>query len=261
VILWLLEGCISAPATLRRSDMGSSFDPQDEQQDPLLTLFTPGDETVEDPAQERLEKSPPTHEAATGAPPAGESVLDEAQHSGVPGLLQVLGPGLITGASDDDPSGIGTYSQAGSQFGFGLLWLALFTFPLMIAVQETCARIGLHTGVGLGTSLRRKFPTWLVGVCIFALFVANTINIGADLGAVAAGGALLSGGHVSAALLVIPIGLAIVVMQLRLSYSLIFRIFKFLTLALFAYVITVFLVHPPLGTTLRATIVPHIEFG
>src|SRR4029077_14302586 len=84
-------------------------------------------------------------------------------------LLQVLGPGLVTGASDDDPSGIGTYSQAGSQFGFGVLWTAIFTFPMMLGVQEACARIALHTGVGLGTSLRRKFPTWLVGVCILAL--------------------------------------------------------------------------------------------
>src|SRR5476651_2914519 len=78
--------------------------------------------------------------------------------------IQKLGPGLITGASDDDPSGIGTYSQVGSQFGYGFLWTALFTFPLMVAVQESWARIALHTGVGLGTSLRRKFPTWLVGL-------------------------------------------------------------------------------------------------
>jgi NRAMP (natural resistance-associated macrophage protein)-like metal ion transporter len=243
------------------ADVKSDADSEDEQQDPLRTLFASGDEPAEDPPQEQLEKSPSTHEAATGTPPAGESVLEEARRGGVAGLLQVLGPGLITGASDDDPSGIGTYSQAGSQFGFGLLWLALFTFPLMIAVQEACARIGLHTGVGLGTSLRRKFPTWIVAVCICALFVANTINIGADLGAVAAGGSLLSGGHVPAILLVIPIGLMIVVMQLRLSYSLIFRIFKWLTLALFAYIITVFLVHPPLVATLRATIVPHIELN
>src|SRR6267143_5822002 len=79
--------------------------------------------------------------------------------------LKSLGPGLITGASDDDPSGIGTYSQAGSQFGFGVLWTALFTFPFMLTVQDTCARIALKTGVGLGTALRRRFPTSLVGVC------------------------------------------------------------------------------------------------
>src|ERR1700746_2122427 len=84
-------------------------------------------------------------------------------------FVQKLGPGLITGAGDDDPSGIGTYSQVGSQFGYGMLWTALFTFPLMAAVQELCARIALQTGVGLGTSLQRKFPSWLVGLCIIAL--------------------------------------------------------------------------------------------
>src|ERR1700730_8782625 len=90
------------------------------------------------------------------------------------GFVQLLGPGLITGASDDDPSGIGTYSQVGSQFGYGLLWLALFTFPLMSAVQELCARIALQTGIGLGASLRRKFPRWLVGISILGLLAANT---------------------------------------------------------------------------------------
>jgi Mn2+/Fe2+ NRAMP family transporter len=108
-------------------------------------------------------------------------------------VLRVLGPGLVTGASDDDPSGIGTYSQAGSQFGFWVLWTALFTFPMMLALQEACARIALHTGVGLGTSLRRKFPTWLVGGCILALFVANTINVGADLGHCGRDGVLATG--------------------------------------------------------------------
>src|SRR3954462_10214958 len=101
-----------------------------------------------------------------------------AKRSGSEGLLKRLGPGLITGASDDDPSGIGTYSQVGSQFGYGLLWTALFTYPLMAAVQELCGRIALQTGVGLGTALRRKFPNWLVGVCILALVIANTINLG-----------------------------------------------------------------------------------
>jgi NRAMP (natural resistance-associated macrophage protein)-like metal ion transporter len=175
-------------------------------------------------------------------------------------VLKVLGPGLITGASDDDPSGIGTYSQAGSQFGFGVLWTALFTFPLMLAVQEACARIALHTGVGLGTSLRRKFPTWLVGVCILALFLANTINVGADLGAVAAAGALLSRGHVSAVWLIPPIAVVILLLQYELSYKVIFRLFKFLTIALFAYVATVIVSHPPLLKTIESTLIPHIEF-
>jgi Mn2+/Fe2+ NRAMP family transporter len=167
---------------------------------------------------------------------------------------------LITGASDDDPSGIGTYSQAGSQFGFGVLWTALFTFPLMLAVQEACARIALHTGVGLGTSLRRKFPTWLVGTCILALFFANTINVGADLGAVAAAGSLLTRGHVSAVWLIPPIAVVILLLQYELSYKVIFRLFKFLTIALFAYVATVIVSHPPLLKTIESTVIPHIEF-
>jgi len=174
-------------------------------------------------------------------------------------VLRVLGPGLITGASDDDPSGIGTYSQAGSQFGFGVLWTAIFTFPMMLAVQEACARIALHTGVGLGTSLRRKFPTWLVGGCILALFVANTINVGADLGAVAAAGALLSGGHLSPVWLIPPIALVILLLQYELPYQVIFRVFKFLTIALFAYVATMIVAHPPLLKTIESTFIPHIE--
>jgi NRAMP (natural resistance-associated macrophage protein)-like metal ion transporter len=174
-------------------------------------------------------------------------------------LLRILGPGLITGASDDDPSGIGTYSQAGSQFGFGVLWTAIFTFPMMLAVQEACARIALHTGVGLGTSLRRRFPTWLVGVCILALFIANTINVGADLGAVAAAGALLSGGHLSPVWLIPPIAVVILLLQYELPYQVIFRVFKFLTIALFAYVATMIVSHPPVLKTIESTFIPHIE--
>jgi NRAMP (natural resistance-associated macrophage protein)-like metal ion transporter len=175
--------------------------------------------------------------------------------------LKILGPGLITGASDDDPSGIGTYSQAGSEFGFGTLWTALFTFPLMVAVQEACARIALQTGVGLGKSLRRKFPTVLVGACIAALFVANSLNIGADLEAVAAGLSLLSREHVSPVWLLAPITLLVGYLQFHLTYGRIFRIFRLLTLALFAYVVTVIVIRPNPGTTLIATVAPHISFS
>jgi NRAMP (natural resistance-associated macrophage protein)-like metal ion transporter len=194
---------------------------------------------------------------ATGGPTI--SSLEEARARGPLGLLQLLGPGLITGASDDDPSGIGTYSQVGSQFGYGLLWTALFTFPLMAAFQELCARIALQTGVGLGVSLRRKFPSWLVGLCVLALFVANTINLGADLGAVAAGGQMLSGGYLQHAWLVVPAALLVLGIQVFLSYAMVFRIFKWLTVTLFAYVFTAFIVHPPLLPVLAATFVPHLE--
>src|SRR5581483_4734812 len=146
-----------------------------------------------------------TGDAATGGPVAGRTTLDQARRKGLIGWLQVLGPGLVTGASDDDPSGIGTYSQVGSQFGYGLLWTALFTFPLMAAVQELCARIALQTGVGLATALRRKFPAWLVGGCVILLFVANAINLGADLGAIAAGFGLLTHGVVTGVWVVIAV--------------------------------------------------------
>ena len=189
------------------------------------------------------------------------TTLDAAKRKGLLGYLQLLGPGLITGASDDDPSGIGTYSQVGSQFGYGLLWLALFTFPLMSAVQELCARIALQTGVGLGASLQRKFPRWLVGFAIVGLLAANTFNVGADLGAVAAAGSLLSRGALHALWLVVPIALLIIVLQVFASYAAIFKIFKWLTLALFAYVITAFFAHPPLLEVVKATFIPHLEFS
>jgi Mn2+/Fe2+ NRAMP family transporter len=177
------------------------------------------------------------------------------------GWLQVLGPGLVTGASDDDPSGVGTYSQVGSQFGNGLLWTPLFTFPLMAAVQELCARIALQTGVGLATALRRRFPAWLVLLCVAALFIANTINAGADLGAVAAGGSLLTRGAVRQLWLVVPVAVLVLGLQLLLTYGTLFKIFKWLTVALFAYVIEGFIVHPNVGRLLVASVVPHVELS
>jgi NRAMP (natural resistance-associated macrophage protein)-like metal ion transporter len=232
----------------------------EERPDPIRATAARTGAIAEEPAAAAVNKGH-DGEAATGTPQAGRSSVDEALHRGPMGVIHLLGPGLITGASDDDPSGIGTYSQAGSQFGLGTLWLAIFTFPLMIAVQEACSRIALQTGVGLGTSLRRKFPSVLVGACIMLVFGANTINVGADLGAVAAGGSLLTGSHVQPAWFVVPVALLIGVMQLRLSYSTIFRCFKYLTLALFAYVITVFIVHPQLLATAEATFIPHVEFN
>ena len=229
-------------------------------QDPILHAIAPGPD-VEPPLQELLKESNfDSDKAATGGPPAGRTTLEEARRGGPLGLLHLLGPGLITGASDDDPSGIGTYSQVGSQFGFALLWTAAFTFPLMAAMQELCSRIALQTGVGLGISLRRKFPTWLVGIAIFALFCANTINVGADLGAVAAGGSMLTRGAVPQLWLVVPVALLILGMQFFVSYTLIFKTFKWLTLALFAYVITAFIVHPDLGTVFMASVVPSFQF-
>ncbi|MDQ6721460.1 MAG: Nramp family divalent metal transporter [Candidatus Dormibacteraeota bacterium] len=225
--------------------------------DPILSVVNPDAEPVSE-----LEVGEKHSElAAGGGPPAGRTTIDEAKRKGPIGFLQLLGPGLVTGASDDDPSGIGTYSQVGSQFGYGLLWTAIFTFPLMSAVQELCARIALQTGVGLGASLQRKFPRWLVGAAILGLLAANTFNVGADLGAVAAAGSLLSRGALQALWLVLPVALLIIGLQVFATYATIFKIFKWLTLALFAYVITAFFAHPPLQEVVKASLVPHLEFS
>ena len=233
--------------------------PEDDIRDPLLRVVPRGPDT--EPAPDELLKggSSGADQADTGTPVAGRTAVEEARRKGPLGFLQMLGPGLITGASDDDPSGIGTYSQVGSQFGYGLLWTAVLTFPLMAAVQELCARIALQTGVGLGTSLKRKFPRWIVGLCVAALFLANTINVGADLGAVAAGAAMLSRGIIPRLWLLVPVAVVILGFQLFFTYAAIFKIFKWLTLVLFAYVITGFVVHPDLREVVVASVVPHIE--
>ena len=234
-------------------------DPGTRVQDPILRSIRPGRDT--EPALKQLLKGSyhPSRQADTGDPPAGRMTIEEARRRGPVGWLQLLGPGLITGASDDDPSGIGTYSQVGSQFGYGFLWTAPFTLPLTAAVQELCARIALHTGVGLGVALRRKFPRPLVGACIAALFLANTVNAGADLGAIAAGGSLLTRGALHQLWFVVPAAVLILTLQVFMTYALIFKVFKWLTVALFAYVITGFLVHPDLRQVAAASLVPHLE--
>src|SRR6202158_3090309 len=224
--------------------------------DPILSVVKPGAQPAD--ASDGAKRS---DLAPGGSPPARRTTLDAAKSKGPLGFLQLLGPGLITGASDDDPSGIGTYSRVGGQCGYALLWLAPFTYPLMSAVQELCARIALQTGVGLGASLQRKFPRWLVGFAILGLLAANTFNVGADLGAVAAAGSLLSRGALHALWLVVPIALLIIVLQVFASYAAIFKIFKWLTLALFAYVITAFFAHPPLLEVVKAPFIPHLEFS
>jgi NRAMP (natural resistance-associated macrophage protein)-like metal ion transporter len=161
---------------------------------------------------------------------------------------------LITGASDDDPSGIATYSQAGAQFGFGLLWTMPFSLPLMAAIQEISARIGRITGRGIAGNIRRHFPAWLLYPVVFLLVLANTINLGADLGAMGDALALLIGGP--GLLYCIAFALLCLVLQIFSSYATYSRYLKWLTIALFSYVATVFMVHVPWGTALKATILP-----
>ena len=169
-----------------------------------------------------------------------------------------LGPGLITGAADDDPSGISTYSVAGAAFGYAQLWTALFSFPLMAAVQLMCARLGMVSGLGLASVVRRRYSrTVLVGACTL-LVVANTFNIGADLGGMAEVMKMMTG--VSSFLWLPLFAILIVILLVWFSYKHIARIFKWLTLVLFAYVIAAFLAHPRWGEVLKATFVPHIRF-
>lgn len=175
-----------------------------------------------------------------------------------PKLMEVMGPGLITGASDDDPSGIATYSQAGAQFGFTLGWTLVLTFPLMCAVQQISADIGRVTGRGLAGNLRRHYPAWLLNLAVSLLVIANTINIGADLGAMAAAVRLLIAGPLL--LYVACFALASAGMEVFLRYSRYVSVLKWLTVSLFAYVATVFVVGMPWGQALTALVVPHMSW-
>jgi NRAMP (natural resistance-associated macrophage protein)-like metal ion transporter len=172
-------------------------------------------------------------------------------------IWQILGPGIVTGASDDDPSGIGTYSQAGAQFGFGMLWTLLFTFPLMCAIQEISARIGRTTGHGIAGNLRRHFPKWVSYPVIVLVFVANTLNIGADLGAMGQSLRLLIGGPPLVYVLLFAI--ACFGLPAMLSYKKYEGILRWLTVVLFAYVIAAFTVHVPWSGALRSTVVPSLK--
>jgi NRAMP (natural resistance-associated macrophage protein)-like metal ion transporter len=173
-------------------------------------------------------------------------------------IAKVLGPGFITGAADDDPSGIGTYSVAGATLGLQTLWTALLTFPCMAAVQNICARLGLVSGTGLAGILKEHYPRWVLYPAVATVVIANTVNIGADLGAIADAAGIVIG--VQVPWLVVPIALGLLALQVFAGYTVIERIFKLLTLALLAYVVDVFLVHPPLAETLRATLLPTISF-
>jgi NRAMP (natural resistance-associated macrophage protein)-like metal ion transporter len=171
-------------------------------------------------------------------------------------LLKSLGPGIITGAADDDPSGIATYSVAGAQLGTTLLWTALLTWPLMAAVQVMCARIGQVTGQGLAANFKLRFPRWLLLGFVIALLIANTINIAADLAGMADAAAMLSG--INSHWFVIAFALLISWATVRLPYQQIANVLKWLVLVLFAYPITAFVVGANWGQVLRATLVPSL---
>jgi NRAMP (natural resistance-associated macrophage protein)-like metal ion transporter len=173
-------------------------------------------------------------------------------------FLARLGPGLITGAADDDPSGIGTYSQVGAQFGYGLAWSLLFSLPFMTVIQDVAAQIGSVTGRGIAANLRRHYPRPLLWLAVSLLLIANVINLGADLSAMGAVMQMLLGGEVTA--YTVAFGLFCVILETVLNYRQYAAILKFTTLSLFAYVAVVFTVHLPWGKALAGVLVPHVEW-
>jgi NRAMP (natural resistance-associated macrophage protein)-like metal ion transporter len=174
-------------------------------------------------------------------------------------MLKILGPGLITGAADDDPSGIATYSQTGAQFGYGQLWTALFMLPIQTAVQEACARIGAVSGKGLIAVIKQNYSKKIAYFAVVLVLIANTINIGADLGAMAAATQLIF--PIDFTILTLIFTAFILLLEIFTSYKIYSKILKWLALTLLAYPITVFIVKEPWPVLLKATFIPHIEFS
>ena len=173
-------------------------------------------------------------------------------------LLEVLGPGLVTGAADDDPSGIGTYSQVGAQFGYGMAWTMFFGFPLLASIQAICARIGATTGMGIAQNLRQHYPPAVLRGVVLALLIANVINLGADLGAMGAVLALVIPGPVLG--FTAAFGVISVVLEVGMSYTRYARVLKWTTLSLFSYVAVVFVAQVSWGQALVGTLVPSFTF-
>ena len=173
-------------------------------------------------------------------------------------LLEVLGPGLVTGAADDDPSGIGTYSQVGAQFGYGMAWTMFFGFPLLASIQAICARIGATTGMGIAQNLRQHYPPAVLRGVVLALLIANVINLGADLGAMGAVLALVIPGPVLG--FTAAFGVISVVLEVGMSYTRYARVLKWTTLSLFSYVAVVFVAQVSWGQALVGMLVPSFTF-
>jgi NRAMP (natural resistance-associated macrophage protein)-like metal ion transporter len=174
-------------------------------------------------------------------------------------FFRIFGPGIVTGAADDDPSGIATYSQTGAQFGYGQLWTSVFMLPLQTAIQEACARIGAVTGKGIAAIIKENYSKKVLYFLVILMLIANIINLGADIGAMA-----------EAAKLIIPVNFVILtlfftsitlMLEIFITYKKYARILMWLCLSLMAYPITVFMVTQPWGTLLKATFVPHVEFN
>jgi len=174
-------------------------------------------------------------------------------------FFKILGPGVVTGAADDDPSGIATYSQTGAQFGYGQLWTAFFMLPFQTAVQEACARIGAVTGKGIAAVVKEHFNKKILYGLVILVLIANTINIGADIGAMAAAANLII--PINFVFLTLFFTVLMLILEIFTSYKVYANILKWLCLSLFAYPVTAFIVHAPWGTLLKSTFVPHFEFS
>jgi NRAMP (natural resistance-associated macrophage protein)-like metal ion transporter len=192
----------------------------------------------------------------SGSPVTTPEKADAARPSHLRNLLGALGPGLVTGAADDDPSGIATYSQVGAQFGYSLTWVMLFSYPLMAVTQAVSARIGCVTGRGIAQNLRRHYPRWLLRGAVALLLIANVANLGADLGAMGSAVSLLLPGPTP--LFTAALAILAVVLEVFVSYARYAAVLKWLTLSLFAYVGVVFTVHVPWDVALKNTLIPNI---
>ncbi|WP_375411798.1 NRAMP family divalent metal transporter [uncultured Bradyrhizobium sp.] len=208
-----------------------------------------GEQKSQDQAEESQEAEGPKADSQ-GRAPRTVSIQD---------FLKSLGPGLITGASDDDPSGIGTYSQAGAQLGYGIGWTMLLTFPLMAAIQEISARVGRVTGRGIAGNVCRHYSATLLNIVIALLFIANTINIAADLGAMADATKLLIGGP--GIVYVLVFGVTSVAAQIFFDYSHYVAVLKWLTLCLFAYVAALAVAHVHWGEAITGILVPRLTWS
>ena len=182
----------------------------------------------------------------------------EKEKNPIKRFFRILGPGLITGASDDDPSGIGTYAQSGAALGYAPLWLAWVTFPMMWTIQFICAKIGMVTGMGLARVLRKHYSRPVLYLVVAGLAIANTINAGVNIGAIAASINLLVPIPILA--MIVPITIVILVLQIWGSYKLIANTFKWLTLTLFAYILSAFFANPDWQEVLRGTFIPTVRF-
>ncbi|MGI8855186.1 MAG: NRAMP family divalent metal transporter, partial [Thermomicrobiales bacterium] len=219
------------------------------------------DEYVTDRADRSSAQEPSITEGSfdTSVPDSDYRLGDrraEAQPKGIKKFFAILGPGLITGASDDDPSGVGTYATTGAATGYRYLWTALITYPMMAAIQGMCARIGLVSGKGLAATIKQHYPKGVLYPIVMLLLIANTFNVGADLAAIAAGINLIVPIPILA--LIPPIGIALTLLQVFAKYQMINKIFKWLCLALLAYIATAFVSHANLGEVAKGTLIPKL---